>query len=154
VGSRDLAIEAIQSFPDAAILVHGVAVSPGKPTILARIGAMPLFGLPGHPVSAMVIMEVLVKSLVARLLGQAAPTPLWGRTVPATLSRNLASTPGREDFIRVRLRSENDSVWADPVLGKSGLISTMVKADGLIRIPLHAEGLEQGEGVEVSLFEK
>jgi molybdopterin molybdotransferase len=154
VGSRDLAIGAIQSFPDAAILVHGVAVSPGKPTILARIGATPLFGLPGHPVSAMVIMEVLVKPLVERLQGQTAPTPWWGRTVPATLSRNLASTPGREDFIRVRLRSENQALWADPVLGKSGLISTMVKADGLIRIPLHTEGLEKGEGVEVYLFEK
>jgi molybdopterin molybdotransferase len=152
VGSRDLAIGAIQSFSEAAILVHGVAVSPGKPTILARIGTTPLFGLPGHPVSAMVIMEVLVKPLLDRLQGRTDRNQPWGRTVQATLSRNLASTPGREDFIRVRLQSEDDVLWAEPVLGKSGLISTMVKADGLIRIPLNAEGLEKGETVAVYLF--
>ena len=153
VGARDLAIAAIQSFPEAEILVHGVAISPGKPTILARMGDKPLFGLPGHPVSAMVIMEVLVRPLLARLLGCLGPSQPWGRTVTATLSRNLASTPGREDFIRVHLRSEGEIVWAEPVLGKSGLISTMVKADGLLCIPLNTEGLEKGEQVEVSLFD-
>jgi molybdopterin molybdotransferase len=152
VGSRDLAVAAIQSFPEADILVHGVAVSPGKPTILAKIGSKPLFGLPGHPVSAMVIMEVLVRPLVDRLLGHTGQDQPWGGKVTATLSRNLASTPGREDFIRVRLQSYGDTLWAEPVLGKSGLISTMVKADGFIRIPLNTEGLEQGELVEVLLF--
>jgi molybdopterin molybdotransferase len=154
VGARDLAIAALQSFPEAAILVHGVAVSPGKPTILAKINHQPLFGLPGHPVSAMIIMEVLVRPLLGRLLGQAGPNQSWGRTISATLSRNLASTPGREDFIRAHLRPEGETVWAEPVLGKSGLISTMVKADGLIRIPLNTEGLEKGDLVEVYLFEK
>ena len=152
VGSRDLAVAAIQSFPEAAILVHGVAISPGKPTIFAKIKNKPLFGLPGHPVSAMIIMEVLVRPLVDRLLGNAAPYQSWGRTIQATLSRNLASTPGREDFIRVHLRSEGEILWADPVLGKSGLISTMVKAQGLLRLPLNSEGLEKGEPVEVLLF--
>ncbi len=71
VGVRDLAVAAIQSFPEAAILVHGVAISPGKPTILAKIKNKPLFGLPGHPVSAMIITEVLVRPLVDRLLGHA-----------------------------------------------------------------------------------
>jgi molybdopterin molybdotransferase len=152
VGSRDLAVAAIQSFPEAAILVHGVAISPGKPTIFAKIKNKPLFGLPGHPVSAMIIMEVLVRPLVDRLLGNAAPYQSWGRTIQATLSRNLASTPGREDFIRVHLRSEGEILWADPVLGKSGLISTMVRAEGLLRLPLNSEGLEKGEPVEVLLF--
>lgn len=154
VGSRDLAVAAIQSFPGAAIMVHGVAISPGKPTILARIGPKPLFGLPGHPVSAMVVTEMLVRPLVARLLGLADPNHPWGRQVTATLARNLAGTPGREDFIRVRLREDGGVLWAEPVLGKSGLISTMVKADGLIRIPLHTEGLERGEPVAVLLFER
>jgi molybdopterin molybdotransferase len=152
VGVRDLAVAAIQSFPEADILVHGVAISPGKPTILAKIKNQPLFGLPGHPVSAMIITEVLVRPLVDRLLGDPAPYQSWGRTIPATLSRNLASTPGREDFIRVHLRSEGEIVWAEPVLGKSGLISTMVKAEGLLRIPLNTEGLEKGDSVEVMLF--
>ena len=154
VGARDLAIAAIQSFPEAEILVHGVAISPGKPTILARIGSKPLFGLPGHPVSAMVVMEVLVRPLLERLLGHTGLDKSWGQIVQATLTRNLASTPGREDFIRVRLQREGDTLWAEPVLGKSGLISTMVKADGLLRIPLNIEGLEKGELVEVFLFEK
>ncbi len=152
VGTRDLAVEAISSFADAEILVHGVAISPGKPTILATIAGKPLFGLPGHPVSAMVVMDILVQPLMARLLGLAGPEPPWRRTVTARLSRNLASAPGREEFIRVRLRLEGDILWADPVLGKSGLISTMVKADGLTRIPRHTEGLEQGEAVQVWLF--
>ncbi len=154
VGTRDLAVTAIQSFPDAEIQIHGVAISPGKPTILATIGGTPLFGLPGHPVSAMVVMDILVKPLLQRLLGQNAAAPVWGRTLAARLSRNLASTPGREDFVRVRLRSGDDGLWAEPVLGKSGLISTMVKADGLIRIPLQVEGLEQGETVEVMVFDR
>ena len=153
VGARDLAIAAIESFSKTAILVHGVAVSPGKPTILAKINDKPLFGLPGHPVSAMIIMEVLVRTLVDRLLGKVQSYQSWGRTIQATLSRNLASTPGREDFIRVHLQSEGETVWAEPVLGKSGLISTMVKADGLLRIPLNIEGLEKGELVEVLLFD-
>ena len=152
VGARDLAIAALQSFPEAAILVHGVAVSPGKPTILAKINHKPLFGLPGHPVSAMVIMEVLVQPLLEQLLGQAGPYRSWGRTISATLSRNLASAPGREDFVRVHLHAEGETVWAEPVLGKSGLISTMVKAEGLLRLPLNSEGLEKGEKVEVYLF--
>jgi molybdopterin molybdotransferase len=153
VGARDLAVAAIQSFPEADILVHGVAISPGKPTILAKIKNKPLFGLPGHPVSAMIITEVLVRPLVDRLLGDPGPYQFWGRTIPATLSRNLASTPGREDFIRVHLRSEGEIIWAEPVLGKSGLISTMVKAEGLLRIPLNTEGLEKGDQVEVLLFD-
>lgn len=152
VGTRDLAVTAIQSFPSAEILVHGVAISPGKPTILAVIDGKPLFGLPGHPVSAMIVMAILVQPLVARLTGRTGPEPVWRRTVPARLARNLASAPGREEFVRVRLRPEGDILWADPILGKSGLISTMVKADGIIRIPLHTEGLEQGMTVEVIPF--
>lgn len=153
VGSRDLAIAAIQSFPDSQVLVHGVAVSPGKPTIFATLGQKPLFGLPGHPVSAMVIMEVLVRPLLARLAGlRELPEP-WGQTVSARLSRNLASAMGREDFVRVRLRPEGETVWADPIPGKSGLISTMVKADGWVQIPLHTEGLEKGDMVTVRLLQ-
>lgn len=154
VGTRDLAVTAIQTFPAAEILVHGVAISPGKPTILASIGDTPVVGLPGHPVSAMIIMDVLVKPLLARLQGQTTAPPPWYRTVTARLSRNLAATPGREEFVRVRLQLEGETLWAEPILGQSGLISTMVKADGLIRIPRHTEGLEQGALVQVRLFDR
>ncbi|RLA90710.1 MAG: molybdopterin molybdenumtransferase MoeA [Deltaproteobacteria bacterium] len=152
VGTRDWSIAAIRSFPESQILVHGVAVSPGKPTILATIGRKPLLGLPGHPASAMIVMEVLGRPLLARLAGIKSDEASWGQKVSARLSRNLASPLGREDFVRVRLRSAADLPWADPILGKSGLISTLVKADGWLQIPLHTEGLEKGEIVEVHLF--
>jgi molybdopterin molybdotransferase len=154
VGTRDLTLAAIQDLPGAAILVHGVAIRPGKPTILASLGKAgpkPLLGLPGHPASAAVVMEILGRPLLARLSGLETEAS-WGRTVTAALSRNLAGASGREDYVRVRLRCEADTLWADPVLGPSGLLSPMVKSDGLVMIPLGAEGLFKGEAVTVQLF--
>ena len=154
VGVRDLTLAAIQDLPGAEVLVHGVAIRPGKPTILAAVGetgARPLLGLPGHPASAAVVMEVLGRPLLEQLSGLKAQPP-WGRTVTAALSRNLAGASGREDYVRVRLRREADNLWADPVLGPSGLISPLVNSDGLVMIPLGVEGLVKGEQVEVRLF--
>ncbi len=153
VGARDLTLEAIKALPGADVLVHGVALRPGKPTILAAIGAppLPLLGLPGHPASAAVVMEVLGKPLLARLAGLATSWS-WGREITALLSRNLAGASGREDYIRVRLRREGETLWADPVLGPSGLLSPLVKSDGLVMIPLGVEGLLRGEAVTVRLF--
>jgi molybdopterin molybdotransferase len=154
VGTRDLTLAAMRDLAGAAVLVHGVAIRPGKPTILASLGAAnprPLLGLPGHPASAAVVMEVLGRPLLARLAGLTQATP-WGRRVSAQLSRNLAGASGREDYVRVRLRLEADTLWADPVLGPSGLLSPLVKSDGLVMIPLGVEGLFKGEQVEVQLF--
>jgi molybdopterin molybdotransferase len=154
VGARDLTLTAIQALPGAEILVHGVALRPGKPTILAALGPegkKPLLGLPGHPASAAVVMEVLGRPLLHRLCGLAGQAS-WGRTVTASLSRNLAGASGREDYVRVRLRPEGDTLWADPVLGPSGLLSPLVKSDGLVMIPLDVEGLFKGEPVVVQLF--
>ncbi len=154
VGVRDLTLNAIQDLPGAEILVHGVALRPGKPTILASLGKpgpKPLLGLPGHPASAAVVMEVLGWPLLTRLAGLTDP-PRWGRTVTALLSRNLAGATGREDYVRVRLRREEDTLWADPVLGPSGLLSPLVKSDGLVMIPLGVEGLLKGEEVSVQVF--
>jgi molybdopterin molybdotransferase len=154
VGARDLTLEAIKALPGAEVLVHGVAIRPGKPTILAAIGesaAQPLLGLPGHPASAAVVMEILGKPLLARLAGLEASPP-WGLEVAALLSRNLAGASGREDYVRVRLRAEGETLWADPVLGPSGLLSPLVKSDGLVMIPLGVEGLLREELVTVRLF--
>jgi molybdopterin molybdotransferase len=154
VGARDLTLTAIQNLPGAEILVHGVAIRPGKPTILAALGQprpQPLLGLPGHPASAAVVMEVLGWPLLRHLAGCTGPPPLGG-SVTAALSRNLAGATGREDYVRVRLRRENETLWADPVLGPSGLISPLVKSDGLVMIPLRVEGLFKGETVTVQLF--
>ncbi len=154
VGVRDLTLAAIQDLPGAEVLVHGVAIRPGKPTILAAVGetgTKPLLGLPGHPASAAVVMEVLGRPLLEQLSGLKVRAP-WGRSLSAALSRNLAGASGREDYVRVRLRREGDNLWADPVLGPSGLISPLVHSDGLVMIPLGVEGLFKGEQVEVRLF--
>jgi molybdopterin molybdotransferase len=154
VGARDLTLNAIQGLPGAEVLVHGVALRPGKPTILASLGIegpKPLLGLPGHPASAAVVMEVLGRPLLSHLAGLADQSA-WGRTVTAQLSRNLAGATGREDYVRVRLRREDETLWADPVLGPSGLLSPLVKSDGLVMIPLGVEGLFKEETVVVQLF--
>jgi molybdopterin molybdotransferase len=154
VGVRDLTLSAIQALPGAEVLVHGVALRPGKPTILAALGPegkKPLLGLPGHPASAAVVMEVLGRPLLLRLCGL-TDAASWGRTLMATLSRNLAEASGREDYVRVRLRRADDVLWADPVLGPSGLLSPLLKSDGLVMIPLGVEGLFKGETVTVQLF--
>jgi molybdopterin molybdotransferase len=152
VGARDLTLAAIRDLPGAEVLVHGVALRPGKPTILADLGGKALLGLPGHPASAAIVMVVLGRPLLNRLAGLAEASPPLGGTVTARLSRNLAGASGREDYVRVRLRPEGDTLWADPVLGPSGLISPLVKSDGLVVIPLGTEGLNRGDPVTVRLF--
>jgi molybdopterin molybdotransferase len=148
VGSRDLTLDVLTSFNHSEILAHGVAISPGKPTILVKTGEKGFWGLPGHVASAMVVFQVLVRPFMSYLSG----TDLSlgeGRPIQAQLSRNVASKQGREDFIRVRLRQDDSGLAADPIFGESALISTLVHADGLIRIHRQAEGLYAGETVEV-----
>jgi len=152
MGSRDLVIEAIESFDDAEILLHGVAVSPGKPLILARVGHKPIIGLPGHPVSAMVCFEQFVVPIIRRLEGEDVVNPFLRPTIRAILSRNVPSREGRLDFVRVRLQNQRDGVVAVPVPGKSGMISAMVRAHGCVRIEADCEGLYKGDEVTVSLF--
>ena len=148
VGTRDFTVDVLSAFQNAKILVHGISISPGKPTILAKIKNKAIWGMPGHVVSAMIVFSRVVKPFVAHISGQAAGEKKELR-LPATLSRNVASRQGRIDFIRVQLRFADGHLWADPVLGKSGLISTMVNADGLVEIDINTEGLDKGAEVEV-----
>ncbi len=148
VGTRDFTVDVLSAFQDAKILVHGISISPGKPTILAKIKNKAFWGMPGHVVSAMIVFSRVVKPFVAHISGQAAGEKKELR-LPATLSRNVASRQGRIDFIRVQLRFADGRLWADPVLGKSGLISTMVNADGLVEVDINTEGLDKGAEVEV-----
>jgi molybdopterin molybdotransferase len=154
VGTRDLTLKVFESIEGTELLVHGISISPGKPTIIARKGAAAIFGLPGHTVSAMVVAEVFLAPFLERIGGQTTFGEKVNNKVAAKLSRNLESASGRDDFIRVRL-SRKDGVWiAEPIFGKSGLISTLVEADGLLRIDRNTEGLYQGQEVEVMMFEK
>jgi len=151
VGTRDVTLDVIRSFDGAEVLVHGISIRPGKPTIIATVGDKYLFGLPGNPVSVMVTFDLFVGFLIKLLMG--AKQPIWEpRYVKAKLSRNIASAPGREDYVSVRLIESDGEMLAEPVLGRSALISTMVRADGLIKIPLESEGLEENVEVEVAIF--
>jgi molybdopterin molybdotransferase len=150
MGARDFTIEVLSSLPDAEILVHGIPISPGKPTILARSGNLPIWGLPGHVVSAMVVFTAVVRPFVQHISGRSARVAI--HPLKAVLTRNVASAQGRVDYVRVMLRSEGGVLHAEPILGKSALIHTMVKADGTIAIGENTEGLDKGEAVEVFPF--
>jgi len=150
VSVRDMTSDVIGQLGPPGVLVHGVSIKPGKPTILAMCDGKPAFGLPGNPVSAMVVADLFITPTLWRMQGLAQP--ITHRTIQARLARNVASTPGREDYIQVRLVERDGEVWADPVFGKSNLIYTLVKAAGLMIVPLDANGVQEGERVEVRLF--
>jgi molybdopterin molybdotransferase len=152
VGTRDLTVKVLESFQGMELLVHGISISPGKPTILARINSKAVFGLPGHTASAMVVAEVFLKPFLVRLAGRISDPLRDRRFVEAALSRNVESASGREDYIRVKLVGGAEGWRAEPLFGKSGLISTLVEGDGLVRIPRNEEGLYQGAKVKVLLL--
>lgn len=151
VGARDHAVRAIGALGSPGVLIHGIAMKPGRPTIFGLADQLPVFGLPGHPVAAITVCEELVKPAIRAMLGQ----PLAGRrlAINAALARNLASLPGRDDFVNVRLNRRSDGYRAEPILGKSGLITSIAHADGTVHLPYDKSGLYDDEQVEVLLFE-
>jgi len=151
VGTRDLTLKVFESFDDMELLVHGISISPGKPTIIAKIGSRAIFGLPGHTASAMVVAEVFLAPFLAGLSGKKG-FPGTSYEVEAELSRNIESASGRDDYLRVRLEKKDDGLIANPIFGKSALISTLVEADGLLRVDRNIEGLYQGQKVMVMVF--
>lgn len=148
VSYRDMSVDVIDMLGAPGVLIHGVSVKPGKPTILAVCDGKPVFGLPGNPVSALVIFDRFVTPTIRLLLGANEPRQ---PQVQARLARNLASTTGREDYVQVRLEERADGLWAVPVLGKSNLIYTLVNAEGTIKIDLDSNGVRAGEWVTVFL---
>jgi molybdopterin molybdotransferase len=153
VGARDITLDAILAMPQSQVHFHGISVSPGKPTIFASACHKPILGLPGYPVSALVIFDLFAAPLLRRLGGESGHTAAAARkTTRAILKTNIDSPSGREDYVRVTLSESAGSVYASPLPNKSGAIFTLVKADGMVRIGLNQEGLEQGDEVEVILF--
>ncbi|WP_316896776.1 gephyrin-like molybdotransferase Glp [Pseudodesulfovibrio indicus] len=151
IGVRDLTVQAIEAMDDSEIMAHGVAISPGKPTILGRVGQKPVLGLPGQVTSALVVVHVLVLPLIRHLHGDpGAFFPNRRCLHKAELARNVASKPGREDYVRIRLEErEGQLPLAHPVLGKSGLLRTIVQAHGLAAIPAESEGLYANDLIDV-----
>jgi molybdopterin molybdotransferase len=140
--ARDMAAAVIAG--KGEVLVHGIGIAPGKPTIIGRVGGRPVLGLPGHPASAYVILHALAGPLFAAMSG----CPWQERRVPAVLAENIPSQKGRVEFVRVRLEDGK----ALPCFGKSGLLNTFAGSDGLVRVPAEREGFEAGETVEVILW--
>lgn len=151
IGRRDITLDCISSFKDSKILANGLALKPGKPTILSTIKNKSVIGLPGHPVSCIVIFYLIVRPIIFGMLSYQAG---FGDeiSVKARMSTNVPSVSGREEYVRVRIRKNNQGVWAEPVYGGSAIISSLSRADGLIRISLEKEGLERGDEVEVIII--
>ncbi len=152
-GPRDLTRAAIESVPQAQVLLHGIAIAPGKPTIIARAPTAALIGLPGNPAAVAVVFRLFGEPLVRVVGGESLSRILLTRpTVRARLARDVTSTAGREDYVRTRLMPGDGLPRAEVLPGKSVALSTIARADGLLRIPLSCEGLEAGTEVDVILL--
>ncbi len=145
VGSRDATRNVIEELGE--ILVHGIAIKPGKPTIVGKIQNKPVFGLPGHPMAAYFMFMIFISGFIGRISGKKQRT----YTIEAILTSAIPSNHGREECIPVHLVSGNP-VCATPVFSKSGLITTLAGTDGYIRIDRDCEGMAKGSQVEVTLF--
>lgn len=140
---RDITADVIGSLGE--VLAHGMALAPGKPTIIGKIGHAPVIGIPGHPASTRVVLAVLAAPLLQSLSGCTGRREAKQKAV---LTRNIPSERGREEYVRVKLLGDE----AVPLFGKSGLLNTLVESDGLIRILQGWEGLEAGCEVDVTLW--
>jgi molybdopterin molybdotransferase len=152
VGVRDLGEQAVEALGPPGILVHGVKLKPGKPVLIGLSGNTPVFGLPGHPVSALVCFDMFVKPAIEKISGAASSADTALASVSATLGRNINSAAGRLDLVRVRLQKNGNSVIAEPVRGRSGAISTLSRAHGYFLIDEESQGVAQDSTVEVFLY--
>jgi molybdopterin molybdotransferase len=151
VSSRDMTVQVLNSLGGPGVLVHGIAHRPGKPTIIALIEGKPAFGLPGNPVSAMIVFGILVRPTLYALTG--CTQPPQPTMVRARLTKNIPSMTGREDHVQVRLCHTDDELRAEPVFGKSNLIYTLIRANGVVVVPLDKGGLYAGEEVLVQTYD-
>lgn len=142
VGVQDAAYRVLSEL--GTVLFHGLAVKPGKPTLLADVGGVPVFGLPGHPAAAWFLFRLLAVPWICGCTGRELP----GRETAAALDASLPSNHGREEYVLVRLKDGR----AIPLWNKSGLITSLSQADGYLRIPRDAEGISAGSRVTVTLI--
>jgi molybdopterin molybdotransferase len=154
VGMRDFTVRILEGFPEAELLVHGVAIRPGKPTILARIGKKIFWGLPGHPVSALMVCRAMVLPSLAVLQGISGTEAVedQGNALWGILANQLPSVHGRTDYVPVTLTKDCEDLQVKPIFGKSAMISVLGRADGYVVVPAHVEGIDRGTRVQVHLF--
>lgn len=146
-GRRDYTADVVAELGE--VLVHGVAVRPGKPTILGVVCGKPVIGVPGYPVSAVVALELFLKPLLYQLVGQ--PEPLRPK-LRAMFSRQITSALSAQEWVRVKVGRVGERYVATPLPRGSGVITSLVKADGIVRIAQEKEGVTAGEAVDVELF--
>jgi len=132
------------------ILLHGVTIMPGKPVVLGDVQQTPVVGVPGYPVSAIVIFDQFIRPMIYQLIGI---TPPKRTTIPVQLTRNMPSKLGIEEFIRVKLGKVGDQVVASSLPRGAGAITSFTQADGLIRIPRHSEGLKANDQADAELLQ-
>jgi len=146
-GSEDYTATAIRQ--SGEVIIQGVSIKPGKPFIAGFVDEKPVFGIPGYPVSAYLAFELFVKPVVCRLIGIAEES---GATVKAIISRQMSSSMGVDEFVRVKVGLVGDRHIATPVGRGAGLMMSLVRADGILKIPASSEGLTAGTEVEVRLI--
>jgi molybdopterin molybdotransferase len=153
VGTKDMTAQVINDMGKPGVLFHGVSLKPGKPMIGGIADGIPIFGLPGHPAAVNVCFEIFIKPVLEIQSGLSEDRfKNKKRIIKARIAKNISSSPGREEHIGVSLEERNGEIWALPILGKSGLITTLTRADGTAVIPLRKLGIQEGEIVEVRLF--
>ncbi|MFL0246644.1 molybdopterin molybdotransferase MoeA [Candidatus Clostridium stratigraminis] len=145
VGIKDHTLKVIDSYDNGGVLVHGMAIKPGKPTIVGKAYEKIVFGLPGHPLAASVVYKILVKGYINKLMKLKEEE--YGIT--AEMNINYHKAMGREEYLPVSLEKENDKIIAYPVFGRSGIITAFSRAYGYIRIDKDVEGLYKGDKVMV-----
>lgn len=148
VGLKDVTAKVLDSFGEPGVFVHGAAVKPGKPTIISYAQNTGLIGLPGHPVSAVVVFKIFGKYMFDILLNRENKVK---SQIEAICTKNVHSAPGRETYQMVKLIEENEIFYAEPLYAKSAAISLLTKAEGYIKIEINQEGIEKGQKVKVYL---
>ncbi len=148
VGNKDVTAKVIAAMGEPGVFVHGIAIKPGKPTIVGKAKGKALFGLPGHPVSALIVFKVLIEHLIEKLMSRENQK----LHLIAECASNVHSSPGKETFQMVELESTPNGYLAVPLHGKSGAISLVSRSRGFIRISNNKEGLSKGEIVKVELL--
>lgn len=148
VGARDYTHQVISSFGGKGVMVHGLAIRPGKPTIIGEANGKLIIGLPGHPVSSIVVFKAIVENYIKQKLENKTIIS----QVKAITEYNFPSSPGKETYHMVRLREEGGKFYASPTFGKSGMITLLSKSQGYIVIKGHEEGINKGEERTVYLL--
>jgi putative molybdopterin biosynthesis protein len=148
-GSEDFTAKAIKDLGE--VILHGVSIKPGKPVVLGWVMGKPVLGIPGYPVSAYITFSLFVKPLIYHWQGIEVSPP---EILKAKISRQVASTLGQEEFLRVKVGKVGDNFIATPVSRGAGVLMSLVRADGLVRIPAMSEGMGAGSEIDVELMRK